>query len=80
MPLCPHRLGPICRQLENQRDDLLAFARVLDDDLEQLGAGVPAPADLLRQLLGDLARDERDPRRWTGKRPSVSDFAGGSTS
>src|SRR4029079_10358316 len=31
--LCPHRLGPVCRQLENQRDDLLAFARVLDEEL-----------------------------------------------
>jgi len=41
VPLCPHRLGPICRQLENQRDDLLAFARVLDEELERLGGGVP---------------------------------------
>ena len=37
---CPHRLEPICRALENQRDDLLAFARRLDEDLEQLGRGV----------------------------------------
>jgi hypothetical protein len=34
---CPHRLEPICRALEKQRDDLLAFARQLDEDLEQLG-------------------------------------------
>jgi hypothetical protein len=33
---CPHRLEPICRALENQRDDLLAFARRLDENLEQL--------------------------------------------
>jgi hypothetical protein len=29
----PHRMTPICRHLENQRDDLLAFARVLDEQL-----------------------------------------------
>jgi hypothetical protein len=63
-PKCPHRLGPICRQLENQRDDLLAFARVLDAELERLGEEFQAPAELPRQLLGTLARDERDPRRW----------------
>jgi hypothetical protein len=63
--LCPHRLGPVCRQLENQRDDLLAFARVLDEELELLGQEFQVPADLLRRLLGVLARDPRDPRRWT---------------
>lgn len=66
---CPHRLGPICRQLENQRDDLLAFARVLDDQLEQLGQELHVGAAVLRQLLGLLARDERDPRRWTEEGP-----------
>jgi hypothetical protein len=62
---CPHRLGPVCRQLENQRDDLLAFARALDADLELLGQEFHVPAERLRQLVGVLARDERDPRRWT---------------
>jgi transposase-like protein len=66
---CPHRLGPICRQLENQRDDLLAFAHVLDEELERLGQEFQLPADLLRRLLGVLARDERDPRRWTEEAP-----------
>ena len=32
---CPHRIEPICVALENQRDDLLVFARRLDEDLEQ---------------------------------------------
>jgi hypothetical protein len=63
--LCPHRLGPVCRQLENQRDDLLAFARVLDEELELLRQEFQVPVELLRQLLGVLARDDRDPRRWT---------------
>ena len=66
--LCPHRLGPVCRQLENQRDDLLSFARVLDEELEQLGQELQVSVAVLRQLLGVLARDERAPRRWTEER------------
>ena len=61
---CPHRLEPICGALENQRDDLLAFARRLDEDLEQLGQDLQIPAELARCLLGTLLRDERDSRRW----------------
>jgi hypothetical protein len=65
VPLCPHRIGPMCRQLENQRDDLLAFARVLDEELERLGQEFQLPLALLRQLLGATTRNERDPRRWS---------------
>jgi hypothetical protein len=60
----PHRLEPICRALQNQRDDLLAFARRLDEDLEQLGQELQIPAELARFLLRTLSRDERDPKRW----------------
>jgi hypothetical protein len=66
---CPHRLGPICRQLQKQRDELLAFAGVLDEQLEQLGQELHVSVAVLRQLLGALARDERDPRRWTEEVP-----------
>ncbi len=59
---CPHRLGPICRRLENQRDNLLAFAQVLDEQLEQLGQELHVGVDVLRQLLGVLARGECGPR------------------
>jgi hypothetical protein len=61
---CPHRLEPIGRALENQRDDLLAFARRLDEDLEQLGQELQISAELARCLLRTLSRDQRDPRRW----------------
>jgi hypothetical protein len=61
---CPHRLEPICRALENQRDDLLAFARRFDENLEQLGQELQIPAELARYVLKTLSRDERDPRRW----------------
>jgi hypothetical protein len=62
---CSHRLEPICRALQNQRDDLLAFARRLDENLEQLGQDLQIPMELARALLRTLSRDERDPRRWT---------------
>jgi hypothetical protein len=64
-PKCPHRLEPICRALENQRDDLLAFAQRLDEDLEQLAQELHIPVELARRLLVTLSRDERDPKRWT---------------
>ena len=48
---------------------LLAFAWGLDEELERLGQEFQLPADLLRRLLGVLARDERDPRRWTEEAP-----------
>jgi hypothetical protein len=62
---CPHRLGPICTQLANQRDDLLAFARPLDRELKHLEWKFATSVDVLRQLLGAVRRDEHDPRRWT---------------
>jgi hypothetical protein len=65
LPQCPHRVTPICRHLENQRDDLLAFARVLDEELERLGQEFQIPVELPRRLLRAMARHERDPRRWT---------------
>jgi hypothetical protein len=61
---CPHRLDPICRALQNQRDDLLAFARRLDQDLEQLGKELQIQTELARCLFRMLSRDERDPTRW----------------
>jgi len=64
-PLCPHRLEPTCRMLENQRDNLLAFARRLDEDLELLGRQFHLDTELLRRLLVAFSRDVRDPRRWT---------------
>jgi hypothetical protein len=65
LPQCSHRLTPICRHLENQRDDLLAFARVLDEQLDQIGQEFEIPAEIARQLLRTMARHERDPRRWS---------------
>lgn len=63
-PLCPHRIGPVCRLLENQRDDLLAFARQLDLDLAALASEWQAAPAVLRELLHVQALPLCSPRRW----------------
>ena len=40
VPLCPHRIGPVCTLLKNQRDNLLAFAAQLDVDLTEFGRAI----------------------------------------
>ena len=63
--LCPHRLEPICRLLDNGKEKFLAFARHLDDDLKLFGAEFHCSADLLGRVLRMLCLSEHDPRRWT---------------
>jgi hypothetical protein len=62
--LCPHRLGPIDRLLKNRRDDLLSFARALDEELGQIARAWGVAPEGLRRLLQARCRDEHDARRW----------------
>jgi hypothetical protein len=61
---CPHRLGPIYRLLKNRRDELLAFARALDEELGRMAMAWEVSPQSLRGLLNARCRDERDVRRW----------------
>ena len=61
---CPHRLGPIARALKNRRDELLAFARGLDEELGRIAGAWGVAPEGLRRLLNARCRDESDPRRW----------------
>jgi hypothetical protein len=63
-PLGPHRIGPVVRALANQRDDLLAFAARLDQDLAVVAQEFQLPLETARAVLnvGLLAPD--DPSRW----------------
>lgn len=61
---CPHRLTPVCTLLKNHRDQLLAFARQLDDDLAQLAAEFEVPVTIVRELLDLQTLDYGQPRRW----------------
>jgi hypothetical protein len=64
VPLCQHRLGPVCTLLQNHRDVLLAFAWQLDQDLIDLAAEFEAPVALVRELLDLQTLDKRLPLHW----------------
>jgi hypothetical protein len=64
VPLCPHRLGPVCTLLQNHRGQLLAFAWQLDEDLTRLAAECEVPVELVRELFDLQALDSRQPLRW----------------
>jgi hypothetical protein len=64
VPHCPHRLGPVCTLLHNHRDQLLAFAWQLDEDLAKLAAEFEAPLSIVRDLLDLQTLDKRQPLRW----------------
>jgi hypothetical protein len=58
--LCPHRIGPVRRMLEGRRDDLLAFAGILDERLADVALRwkvSPRLAHAVCELLG------MDPKR-----------------
>jgi len=63
-PLCPHRVGPVVRALSNQRDDLLAFAAALDEDLTTLAAEFQVPVEVVRDVLNVEALEPEGPARW----------------
>jgi hypothetical protein len=62
-PLCPHRIRPVRRLLEKQREQLLAFAAPLDRALAALARECQAPPALVREALHVQALAAGDPRR-----------------
>jgi len=62
--LCPHRIGPVCTYLTNHRDALLAFAKELDIDLEELAEEFQLSVALLREFMHVQALNECAPQRW----------------
>jgi hypothetical protein len=63
--LCPHRIGPVVRMLANQRDDLLAFAAQLDQDLDALAVQFQLPLPTVRAVFNTEALPPDDPARWS---------------
>jgi hypothetical protein len=63
VPQCPHRLGPVCTYLTNQRGAALAFAAQLDADLDPAAADFQVPPAVVRAVLHVQERDARDARR-----------------
>lgn len=63
-PLCPHRIGPVVRLLQNQRDALLAFAVELDQQLANLAQAHQVAPSTVREILLLQALDPKTPTRW----------------
>ena len=60
----PYLLGPLVTYLQGQRDDLLAFAAQLDDDLANLAATFALPVSEVRALFDVHTMPLDCARRW----------------
>jgi hypothetical protein len=61
---CPHRIRPVRTVLENQRDNLLAFAVALDRDLAALAQEWEISVTTAREVLQVQSLPTWDPKRW----------------
>jgi len=61
---CPHRITPVRRMLEGARDDLLAFADVLEERFEELAARFGVPLFLVRAVAENEGRNANTPAFW----------------
>ncbi len=63
-PECPHRIRPVGVLLENQRDALLAFAKQLDLDLQELAEEYAVPAPMVEEVRAVLSLSGYRVERW----------------
>jgi hypothetical protein len=63
-PACPHQIRPVRTLLENQRDNLLAFAVELDRDLATLAQEWQTSVTTAREVLQVQALPTWDQKRW----------------
>jgi hypothetical protein len=61
---CPHRITPVCRLLENQRADLLAFVEELDADILSLAGYCRVAPARIRAVLQMQALPATSAERW----------------
>lgn len=61
---CAHRIGPVVRELRNQRDDLLLFAAELDKQLVSLAGEYQVPPSVTRELLLLTRVSREKPAYW----------------
>ena len=62
--LCPYRIGILRKALEQQRDNLLAFAGVLEEKFAGLAEQYDVPVPLVQQLCQLEALDINSPAYW----------------
>lgn len=63
-PFCPHRLDPLCTLLNNQRDNLLAFAKQLEIDLTAVAEQCHVSVDHVRAVLDLHTSDPHHAQHW----------------
>ena len=61
---CPHRIRPVRCLLENHRDELLAFAKQLDQDLRTLAEDCAVPVTVVAEVRRVLSLPANGPERW----------------
>jgi hypothetical protein len=61
---CPHRIGPVVRTLQEQREQLLAFVAVVDEELEDLAERLSIPLYLVREVCRLAALDRNGCLYW----------------
>lgn len=62
--LAPHRIKPVRTALENQRDELLAFAKAIDTLLARIAQRHQVPVEVVREVFEMERYHMTDPRYW----------------
>ena len=62
--LLPHRIAPVRKALENQRDDLLAFVADIDQRLEGIATDFNVPLHLIREVYQMHKLNDADNQKW----------------
>jgi hypothetical protein len=75
-PLCGGRITSLRKYLENQRDELLAFAAELDRDVGKLAAAYQVPVEVVREMLQVEALPAGDRRRGPRETALAQTLAG----
>jgi hypothetical protein len=63
-PLCPHRIGPVRRMLENHQENLLAFVGILDDRFGEVAQRWKVPLALVGTVSQWLGTDPNTAEHW----------------
>lgn len=62
--LCPHRIGPVRRAFQRQRDNLLAFVGVLDERFDQVATRLKVSPALVHAVCELQGMDRNRPIYW----------------
>ena len=67
--LCPYRITPVLRMLENNRDNLLAFVGILDERFADIAARFNVPLFLVHAICELQGLDKNFARYWQRRAP-----------